>query len=139
MFYRSMKQTLCRRKMLSRAPRQAQTELGWTLVGLQLLGLLSAEQIIRSGRDPLSWSVAAALRVVRLAMRDRKPRGSSRGGLAGALSRAVKDRYRRRSGKQARDWPHKKKEKSAGAPKCRKANQTEINAAQRIKAKKKAA
>ena len=57
-FYRSLKQTLCRRKMLSRAPRQARMELGWTMVGLRLLGLLSVEAIMRSGKDPLSWSVA---------------------------------------------------------------------------------
>lgn len=132
-FYRSMKQTLSRRKMLSHAPKQARMELGWTLVGLQLLGLLSVEQIIDSGKDPLSWSVAMSLRVVRLAMRDQKPRGSCRHGLLGHLGRAVKDSYQRRGGKKARHWPHKKKEKPPGAPKLRKANQMEVKKAQEFK------
>ena len=138
-FYRSMKQTLARRKMLSRAPRQARTELGWTLVGLQLLGLLSVEQIIQSGKDPLSWSVASALRVVRLAMRDRKPLGSCRGGLLGRLSGTVKDHYNRTRSKKARNWPHKKKESPPGAPKLRKANEAEVEKAEEIKATKMAA
>lgn len=131
-FYRSMKQTLSHRKMLSRAPAQARAELGWTLVGLQLLGLLSVEQIIRRGKDPLSWSVAASLRVVRLAMRDGRARGLRRGELLRALSRAVKDQYKRRSAKKARNWPHKKKEDPPGAPKFRKANETEVKKAQEI-------
>ena len=139
LFYRSMKQTLARRKMLSHAPRQARAELQWTVVGLQLLGLLSVEQIMASGKDPLSWSVAMSLRAVRLAMQDRKPRGSCRGGLLGQLSRAIKDSYKRRGTKQARHWPHKKKEKPPGAPKIRNAKETEVKKAQKIKATKEAA
>ncbi len=139
LFYRSMKQTLARRKMLSRAPGQARAELGWTLVGLQLLGLLSVEQIVGAGKDPLSWSVAASLRVVRLAAKGSKPQGSCRGGLLGCLSRALKDDYRRNSVKKARHWPHKKKEKPPGAPKLRKANDTEVKKAQTIKATQMAA
>jgi hypothetical protein len=139
LFYRSMKQTLARRKMLSRAAKQARAELSWTLVGLQLLGLLSVEQIIQSGRDPLSWSVAASLRVVRAAMKNRKPRKSHRGGFPACLSRAIKDRYQRRNRKKARNWPHKKREKPPGAPKLRNATATEIKKAKRIRATKMAA
>jgi hypothetical protein len=138
-FYRSMKQTLCRRKTLSRAPRQARAELGWTLVGLQLLGLLSVERIIGSGKDPLSWSVALSLRVVRSAMRGRRPPGQVRGRLANHLVHAIKDRYHRAGPKNPRPWPHKKREAPPGDPRIRKANQTEVNAAKRIKAKKDAA
>lgn len=139
LFYRSMKQTLSHRKMLSHAPKQARAELSWTLVGLQLLGLMSVSEIIQSGKDPLSWSVAMSLRVVRLATGDRKPRRSCRGGFLGALSRAVKDDYKRSSVKKARNWAHKKKDKPPGAPKLRKANGTEIERAKRIKAIKTAA
>jgi len=134
LFYRSMKQTLSHRKMLSHAPGQARAELSWTLVGLQLLGLMSVSEIIQSGKDPLSWSVALSLRVVRPAMGDRKPRRSCRGGFLGALSRAVKDDDKRSSIKEARNWPHKKKDKPPGAPKLRKANGTEIERARTIKA-----
>ena len=134
LFYRSMKQTLARRKMLSRAPAKARAELSWTLVGLQLLGLLSVEQILRSGRDPLSWSVAMSLRAVRLAMIDHKPRKPCTGGLLGCLSRAVQDSYQRRSSKTARNWPHKKKDRPPGPPKFRNATRTEVKTAQQLNA-----
>jgi hypothetical protein len=68
MFYRSLKQTLQRRKMRSAAPRQAALELHWTLIGLLLMGLLSVRGIIARGKDPLCWSVACALRAVRQAI-----------------------------------------------------------------------
>ena len=132
-FYRSLKQTLCRRKMLSRAPRQAQAELSWALVGLQLLGLLSVEQIIGRRKDPLSWSVASSLRAVRLAMRGGNPRGSCRGGLLCTLSLSVKDQYKRRSVKKARNWPHKKTEAPPGSPKLHRADKTQVKQAQEIK------
>lgn len=121
-----MKQTLQRRKMLSGAPAQARRELEWTLVGLQLLGLLSVESILASGKDPLSWSVAASLRMVRLAARDRRPKHVRRHGLLADLGTALKDTYVRRSSKTARNWPHKKNEPPAGVPKIRKANATEV-------------
>jgi hypothetical protein len=131
-FYRSMKQTLARRKMLSRAPAQAGMELEWTMVGLQVLGLLSVGGILANGKDPLSWSVAAALRLVRLAARDRRPRHARRAGLLADLGLALKDTYIRRAPKTARDWPHKKNDPPAGSPKIRQAKATEVSKANRI-------
>ena len=138
-FYRSLKQTLQRRKMLSEVPARVRLELGWTLVGLQLLGLLSVEPIIDSGKDPLRWSVAISLRVVRLSMRGSKPRRSGRGGFRGALSRAVRDNYKRRRSKKACYWPHKKRETPPGAQKIRNAKVSEVKKAQEIRAMRKAA
>lgn len=123
-FYRSLKQTLSRRKMLSRAPRQAKSELAWTMVGLKLLGLMSVEQIILRGRDPLSWSVAMALRVVRNAIANRSI--SSSANLLSAMGNCLKDEYVRKSSKKARNWPHKKNELPPGEPKIRKANKMEL-------------
>jgi hypothetical protein len=131
-FFRSLKETLSHRKMLSHGPRQAQAELEWTLVGLQVLGLMSVEQILAGGHDPLSWSVASALRAVRQAMQDRKPTRHCPGGLDGALGRSVKDRYHRRGSKKAFHWPHKKKQTPPGGPKMRNAKPKEIKKAQRI-------
>jgi hypothetical protein len=124
-FFRSLKQTLCRRKMLSRAPMQARAELAWTMIGLQLLGLLSVAAIIRAKHDPLSWSVAMSLRAVRNSMQNRQPAEKSRN-LFVAFSHCVKDDYARRGGKKARNWPHKKKESPPGSPKFRNANETEL-------------
>ncbi len=124
-FFRSLKQTLSRRKMLSRAPRQARAELAWTMIGLQLLGLLSVTEIIRVKHDPLSWSVAMSLRAVRNSMQNRQPSAPHRDLLI-AFSKCVKDRYTRKSSKKARNWPHKKKESPPGCPKIRNANKTEL-------------
>ena len=137
-FFRSLKHTLARRKMLSHAPRQAKAELAWTMIGLQLLGLMSVEQIIHADKDPLSWSVAMSLRAVRQTMLDRKPSRRC-GNLFGVLSMCVKDDYTRKSRKRARNWPHKKTESPPGMPKIRKANKLEIKQAQEFKDKQVAA
>jgi hypothetical protein len=133
-FYRSMKQTLSHRKMLSAAPGPARMELEWAMVGLQVLGLLSVEQIVARGKDPLSWSVASSVRAVRRALRDRPPRPGRRGGLRAALGEAVGDGYSRHAAKKARDWPHKKNDPPAGPPGIRKASHAEVQRAKRIRA-----
>jgi hypothetical protein len=132
LYYRSLKQTLSRRKMLSDCPRHAEVELDWSVVGLWLLGLMSVSQIIASGQPPHRWSVASALRVVRRAM-DRASRRCRRGGLQAELRAAVKDGYQRHGSKKARHWPHKKTEKPPGAPKIRVASVSEVQRAQELK------
>lgn len=130
-FFRSLKQTLGRRKMLSHGPKQTIAELSWSMVGLQLLGLLSVEQIIKTGKDPLSWSVALALRAVRRAMQNLKP-SKHHHDLFIALSISVKDNYNRKGSKNARNWPHKKTESPPGAPKVRIATKWEVQKAKEI-------
>lgn len=130
-FFRSFKQTLQQRKMRSAAPEPALLELHWALVALLLLGLMSVETLVTDGHNPLQLSVALALRVVRLSMRT--PRTwRRRGDLRVLLAKAVKDGYRRRGPKKARDWPHKKRESPPGVPKIRKATRNERSRAQRI-------
>ena len=114
-FYRSLKQTLARRKMHSEAPRQSQCELSWAVMGLWGLSLMSVRQILAAGGDPLALSVAGALRRVRLAIRY-GPTSPKARILLGTLHHAVKDSYVRRASKKARDWPHKKKDKPPGLP-----------------------
>jgi hypothetical protein len=127
--YRSLKQTMQRRQMLSDRPKHAALELDWAVVGLWLLGLMTAEAASRGGRPPRSWSLAQAQRVVRQAMRRLgKPRPA--GGLRWQLRRAVKDTYVRRHPKAARYWPRKKTERPPGVPKIRTATREEIRMAQ---------
>src|SRR5262249_60106813 len=45
-FYRSLKQTLEKRRMLSRTPEAAQCELTWALFPMWLLGLMTATSIL---------------------------------------------------------------------------------------------
>ncbi len=131
LFYRSYKQTLGHRKLRSRSPRQARWELHWGMTALLLLGLMSVQAIVARGRDPLSLSVAAALRAVRQTLRG-SGRRMNRGGLSGRLGQAIKDDYRRQGSKKAHDWPHKKREKPPGCPKIRPATQAESRLAQEI-------
>jgi hypothetical protein len=131
-FYRSFKQTLGRRKLLGHTPEAARLELAWGVLGLWLLGVMSVAAIVARGGDPLGWSVALARKRVRAALRGPDRRGRR---LAGLLAEAVQDGYRRLGRKEARDWPHKKREKPPGAPKIREATAQEVNKAKRVQAK----
>lgn len=134
-FYRSLKQTLQRRKMLSRSPEAAQCELTWAMFGLWLLGLISVAKIIACGADPLSWSVALARKRVRQSMIWALSGRRQDRALLGDLAQAVQDGYTRRSSKKARDWPHKKKDPPPGDPIIRVADAKQRRAAKRLKAK----
>ena len=124
LFYRSYKQTLRQRKLRSKSPRAARWELHWGMTALLLLGLMSVAQIVGRGRNPLSLSVAGALRVVRQAMHGPR-RGRGRGDLGVRLAQALKDEYRRQSSKTARDWPRKKNDAPPGIPNIRLATEDE--------------
>jgi hypothetical protein len=119
--YRSLKQTLGKRKLRADTPALARCELDWAMVGLWLLGLLT----LRETGLARGWSPAGALQVVRTALR----RGRTRTGatwLRRHLRAAVPDAYRRARPKAARDWPHKKTERPPGEPKVRMATLEEI-------------
>ncbi len=132
-FYRGFKRTLDQHKLRSDAPEQAMWELRWAMIAYLLLGLMTVEGIIAGGHDPLSMSVAGALRIVRRAMhRDGSLRWRRRGDLRVLLARARKDEYRRSSSKQARDWPRKKREKPPGRPRIRAATPSESREAARV-------
>jgi AcrR family transcriptional regulator len=135
--YRSLKQTLGRRKMLSDCPEHAAVELDWAVVGLWMLDLMNARAAGLSAKR----SCASALHAVREAIDGRCPCPDGKGGrggrgaLARALAAAVADGYRRTGSKKARHWPSKKKEKPPGDPKVRTATPAEVLLAQRIRAK----
>jgi hypothetical protein len=130
-FYRSLKQTLARRKMRSAAPPQALCELSWAVMGLWGLALMSVRQIVADGDDPLGLSVATALRQVRLAIRH-GPRSPKARILLARLGDAVKDSYVRKTSKKARDWPHKKKDKPPGLPRIRIASEEQLSQAKAL-------
>lgn len=130
-FYRSLKQTLARRKMHSAAPRQARCELAWAMMGLWVLSMMSVRQILATGGVPLALSVATALGRVRLAIRQGS-RSRRAGLLLGRLHTAVKDSYVRKTSKKARDWPHKKKDKPPGLPRIRIATEEQLSQAKAL-------
>lgn len=128
--FRSLKQTLGQRKMLSHRPQQARQELHWAVTGLAMLGLLTTDAL-PGNVAPHRWSAAGALRVVRRAMRN-GPRRPPAGGLRRELSQARTDPYVRHRPKTARDWPNKKTDRPPGAPHLRTATRAETQQAQRL-------
>jgi hypothetical protein len=128
--YRTLKQTLGKRKMLSDAPHKARTELDWAVVGLWLLGLATADAQTAMTKD--RWSAAGALRAVRRAMRDWNRRPPA-GGLRQQLRQARLDNYRRNGPKIIRRWPHKKNDPPCGKPNIRTATRAEVMAAQELR------
>jgi hypothetical protein len=137
-FYRSLKQTLKKRKLLSHSPEAAKCELTWTMYGLWLLGLMSVSRILARRSDPLRWSVAAARDRVRESMRLTLAGRSDRA-LLTDLGWCLKDNYKRHGSKKARDWPHKKNEGPPGTPKIHSATAKQRKVAQRVEAKTSAA
>ena len=133
-FYRSSKQTLRRSRLLRGTPATCLARCSCTMLGLWLLGLLTVTRIVAKKLDPLSWSVALARNAVRRAMRT-----SVRGGACRYLFRdlvaAVKDEYRRRGPKAARDYPRKKREKPPGPPKIQSASPKEVQTAKQLREK----
>jgi len=133
-FYRSYKQTLCRRRLLSRTPATCLAECQWTMLGLWLLGLLTVTQLVAKKLDPLGWSVALARNAVRRAMRA-AVRRTPRRQLLHDLTSATKDGYKRGDPKAARDYPRKKREKPPGPPKIQSASPREVQLATQLREK----
>jgi hypothetical protein len=131
LFYRSLKQTLQRRKMCSASPARALVELHWTMVGLMLLGLMGVRRLIQAGHDPLALSMACALRAVRRSAAATAGR-VGRFALRTALGRAVKDAYERVHAKASRCWPRKKQERPCGTPTMATATRTQRQAAKAL-------
>jgi Transposase DDE domain len=115
-FYRSAKQTLQRRRLLSRTPETCQTEAQWVVAGLWLLGLITVREQLPRGLQPRNWSAAKARDAVRSAMRFSARCRGRQECLSAALVAAVKDDYIRRGSKKARNYPRKKREKPPGPP-----------------------
>ena len=130
-FHRSFKQTLGQHTMRSGSPGEARRELDWALMAYLILGLWSVQAQIEADQDPLHWSVAQSLRIVRKAMHPAAGLGR-RGDLVRGLRRAVKDRYVRKGPKVTRPWPRKKNDRPPGVPKLREATMHEKHRATKL-------
>ena len=119
--YRSLKQTLDRRKVLARTPEAGAMELAGGVLALALLMLQGA---VAMGTRVGALSVASALRVIRQAF-ERLRFGHRDDTFVAHLRSAVQDGYTRRRSKRARDWPHKKNEPPPQPPKLRRPTSSE--------------
>ena len=119
--YRSLKQTLERRKVLARTPHAGAMELAGNLLALALLMLQAA---LLQGAKVVRLSVSKALHLLRR-MLEAVRFGLPSSQFLANLRRASRDQYRRRRPKGARDWPHKKKERSPSPPLLRRPTERE--------------
>jgi len=130
-FHRSFKRTLGQHIMHSASPGEARRELDWALMAYLILGLWTVCAQIEAHQDPLDWSVAQALRIVRRHLLATGPSAGIRC-LIARLRHAVKDHYVRRGPKAARHWPHKKTDHPPGLPRLRQATPKEKHRATTI-------
>lgn len=135
--YRSCKQTLGRRTLLSRTPATCLLESQWLMLAHWLLGLMCVHRQLRAGHSPRGWSTARARDAVRRSIhRSRCAWKRRQPGLDRELREAVIDGYRRQGSKAARNYPRKKKQKPPGPPKIKQASQAQVRKAARLREQK---
>jgi hypothetical protein len=113
LFFRHFKQTFGRAKLRSHKGEHAECEAEWSLLGLWTMLLHARLQL--PDKDQGRLSVARVLRAFAQALDHHKWRPEPGESLADLLSQAVVDSYQRRD-KTSRDYPRKKYERPAGAP-----------------------
>jgi hypothetical protein len=132
LFYRHFKQTFERRKLRSHRASNAELEATWSLLGLWAMMLHAQVILSEKGVPPKRISIAGVLLGYRGALLAYKSPPDPGESLYEMVGKAVIDPYKR-ANKSNRDYPRKKQEQAAGAPKVRNATRAQINAAKEIK------
>jgi putative transposase len=132
LFYRHLKQTFQRRKLLSRSAENARIELVWSLVGLWAMALYALVEAGQHGVPPERLSFAQLLQAFRRTMRDYLHPTESGRRLCERLRQAVIDSYVRKN-KSNRNFPRKKQERPPGPPLILTATREQIQRAKEIK------
>lgn len=136
LFYRHLKQTFQRRKLLSASAENARVELAWSLVGLWAMALYALVEADRQDVPPNRLSFAKLLLAFRRTLRDYRHPTEPGERLCERLRLAISDSYIRKN-KNSRNFPRKKKERPPGPPTILLANQTQIQLAQQLSINKK--
>ena len=126
--FRSLKQTLERRKVRSCAAANAIRELAWSIVGLWALTLIGAVAIRGAGHAADRLSIAGVL----AAVRSRSSTSSERR-LGRRLRTAVRDSYHRRCTKSAYRRARKKTQSPPGKPRVTTATAAQVEQAARLR------
>ena len=134
--FRSLKQTMSHRKMLSTTASNAAVELDWTMIGFWLLALIAVDNV--RGENKNRISIAGSLRMVRNWVHHHTGRPPA-GGLLRQLRTALIDEYERLNLKASHDWPHKKRQKPPGKPILRMPTESELAIIKELKDENRAA
>ena len=132
LFYRHLKQTFRRRKLLSKSAPNARVEMVWSLVGLWAMALYALVEANDRGVLPSQLSFARLLLAFRRTLRDFLHPTERGQRLCERLREAVIDSYVRKN-KSNRNYPSKKKEKPPGAPTILNASRWQVQTAAMIK------
>lgn len=132
LFYRHLKQTFHRRKLLSREAQNARLEITWSLLGLWAMSLFALVEAAGQAVAPAKLSCAKLLLAFRRTMRDYLHPTERGERLCERLRKAIIDSYERKN-KASRDYPRKKKEKPPGVPTLLTASQAQIDRAKQVK------
>jgi Transposase DDE domain len=132
LFYRHFKQTFERRKLRSHSADNAELEATWSLLGLWAMMLHAQVILMEKGVPAKRVSVAGVLLGYQSSLREYKSAPNPGESLIEMVGKAVIDSYER-ANKSSRDYPRKKQEQAAGAPKVRNATKAQINTAKKIR------
>jgi hypothetical protein len=132
LFYRHFKQTFERRKLRSHCGENAELEATWSLLGLWAMMLHAQAELIDKEVPARRISVAGVLKGYRRSLREYKSHPDPGESLHELVAKAVIDPYHR-ANKSSRDYPRKKQESPAGAPKIRNATKAQIIAAKQLR------
>ena len=131
-YYRTTKQTLGHRRLLSHSPEAALLEQTWVVLGSWLMQFIAVRAVHEAGCSPRQWSPAKARNAIRRAMRGAPTNDAAGKSLRDELAAAVVDCYARRRPKQNRPWPRKKEQRPPKPPKFQQATPFERQRAQQL-------
>lgn len=131
LFYRHLKQTFRKRKLLSTSAENARVEIAWSLVGLWAMALYALVEATTHEIPPQRLSFAQLLLAFRRTLRDYLHPTERGQRLCERLQHAIIDPYQRKN-KTSRHYPRKKQEQAPGPPKILRANRWQINCAKII-------
>ena len=133
LYYRDLKQTFGKGKLLSKTADNAQLELDWSIVGLWAMCLYATAQQAADGVSPGRRSLANVLHAFRLPLEQPKSLPDENEDLVRLIAAALKDEYERHSSKASRNRPRKKKKHAIGAPTILRATKEQQAAARKLK------
>lgn len=131
LFYRHLKQTFRRRKLLSTSAENARVEIEWSLIGLGAMALYALVEASHHEVPPERLSFAKLLLAFRRTLRDYLHSTERGERLCERLREAIIDPYIRKN-KASRNYPRKKQERVAGPPVILPASRTQIKPAKEI-------